>query len=288
MSNLTYSQNASRSNAAGPPRSWRPLIWDAEHIPSPFGASAQVEAAILLRRLQRHEHIPGFRVRPAVSLGPRCYMLRVPRGGPTDLCGVVYRDEEDAIVILGVHTHRRNIHFMPQAFLNTCCGRQRRYLNAADVLRNGLRPPDNMSEFLSQHPRRRLLKGWVSGDGCDFIGVSPDVVRFIELRIGFSSKVRNPRLGKNISQRELADRLGSSQSRVAKLETGDLSVSFELLMRALVIVGATDSDIAQAVFDSPDSCIHKGLYRRTHKPRAARITSTGAGFFHHLSNAAAP
>jgi transcriptional regulator with XRE-family HTH domain len=36
------------------------------------------------------------------------------------------------------------------------------------------------------------------------------------------------------TQADLAKRLGSSQSRVAKLEAGDRSVSIELLMRALL------------------------------------------------------
>jgi transcriptional regulator with XRE-family HTH domain len=43
----------------------------------------------------------------------------------------------------------------------------------------------------------------------------------------------------------LAHRLGSSQSRVAKLEAADRSVSLDLIMRSLLAIGATATDIAK-------------------------------------------
>src|SRR5581483_4278956 len=42
-----------------------------------------------------------------------------------------------------------------------------------------------------------------------------------------------------LSQAVVAKRLGSSQSRVAKMEAGDPSVSLDLLLRALLALGAT-------------------------------------------------
>ncbi len=45
----------------------------------------------------------------------------------------------------------------------------------------------------------------------------------------------------------LAKQLGSSQSRVAKLEAADASVSLELLIRALLAVGASRRDVAHAL-----------------------------------------
>jgi len=50
-----------------------------------------------------------------------------------------------------------------------------------------------------------------------------------------------------LTQTELAKHLGSSQSRVAKLEAGDTSVSLDLLIRGLLAVGASRKDVAQAL-----------------------------------------
>ena len=47
--------------------------------------------------------------------------------------------------------------------------------------------------------------------------------------------------------RELAKRLRSSQSRVAKMEASDPAVSIDLLIRALLAAGAKKKDIAKAI-----------------------------------------
>jgi len=50
---------------------------------------------------------------------------------------------------------------------------------------------------------------------------------------------------------QVAKRLGSSQSRVAKMEAGDTSVSLDLLIRSLLALGATRRDIARAIGAGP-------------------------------------
>jgi len=45
----------------------------------------------------------------------------------------------------------------------------------------------------------------------------------------------------------LAGRIKSSQSRVAKMEAADPEVSFELLLRGLLALGATRRDVARAL-----------------------------------------
>ena len=44
---------------------------------------------------------------------------------------------------------------------------------------------------------------------------------------------------------DLAKRLGSSQSRVAKLERGALGVTLDLLFRALFVAGASTDEVAR-------------------------------------------
>ena len=46
---------------------------------------------------------------------------------------------------------------------------------------------------------------------------------------------------------QLAKQLKSSQSRIAKMEAGDASVSVDLLFRSLFVVGAKPRDLAKAI-----------------------------------------
>ena len=50
-----------------------------------------------------------------------------------------------------------------------------------------------------------------------------------------------------MSQGAVAKQLHSSQPRVAKMEAGEASVSIDLLVRALVGLGATTNDLAKAI-----------------------------------------
>lgn len=50
-----------------------------------------------------------------------------------------------------------------------------------------------------------------------------------------------------MTQAVLAERLQSSQPRVAKAENGDASVSIELLIKAILATGATAEEIGQVI-----------------------------------------
>jgi predicted transcriptional regulator len=63
-------------------------------------------------------------------------------------------------------------------------------------------------------------------------------------RVSIGLGGRSPRL----SQTELASDISSSQSRVAKMEAGDPSVSIDLLIKSLLSLGAARKDIALAIF----------------------------------------
>lgn len=96
--------------------------------------------------------------------------------------------------------------------------------------------------------RKRLeAAGWAMGDAVDFLKLSPEEAALVEMRLALSRTLRERRLATGLTQTTLAKQLGSSQSRVAKLEAGDASVSLELLIRALLAVGATRRDVGQAL-----------------------------------------
>ncbi len=96
--------------------------------------------------------------------------------------------------------------------------------------------------------RKRLeAAGWSVGDAKDFLKLTPEEVALIEMRLALSQALRERRLESGLTQMTLAKQLGSSQSRVAKLEAADASVSLELLIRALLAVGASRRDVAHAL-----------------------------------------
>jgi DNA-binding XRE family transcriptional regulator len=90
-------------------------------------------------------------------------------------------------------------------------------------------------------------RGWAVGTAEDFLGLSAAEAAVVELKLALSASLRTRRKAKKLTQAALAKRLGSSQSRVAKMEAGDRSVSLDLLVRSLAALGATPRDIARAL-----------------------------------------
>lgn len=96
--------------------------------------------------------------------------------------------------------------------------------------------------------RKRLdAGGWRVGTTADFLKLTAAEAALVEMRLALSRSLRERRLVRGLTQTRLAKQLGSSQSRVAKLEAGDPSVSLELLIRALLSVGASRKDVALAL-----------------------------------------
>jgi DNA-binding XRE family transcriptional regulator len=96
--------------------------------------------------------------------------------------------------------------------------------------------------------RRRLeAKGWKIGDVTEFLGLTPEEATYVELKIALSRSIREYRQSKGLTQSEIAQIIKSSQSRVAKMETGDESVSLDLLIRSLISMGATRKELARII-----------------------------------------
>ena len=97
--------------------------------------------------------------------------------------------------------------------------------------------------------KRRSLekKGWKVGCAAELLSLSPEEADYIEMKLALSGALRELRERSKITQSELARRLGSSQSRVAKIESCDPSVSLDLLVRALLALGARPAAIAKTI-----------------------------------------
>ena len=96
--------------------------------------------------------------------------------------------------------------------------------------------------------KRNLEKaGWKVGSADEFLGLSAEETAYLELKLALSESLKRRRLKKGLSQVALAQLLASSQSRVAKMETGDPSVSIDLLVKSLLAIGASRKDVAKAI-----------------------------------------
>ena len=85
------------------------------------------------------------------------------------------------------------------------------------------------------------------GDAADFLGLSDEEAALVEMKLGLADSLRRRRQARKLTQTQLAKRLGSSQSRVAKMEAADPAVSLDLLVRALLELGATRTQVAKAM-----------------------------------------
>ena len=115
----------------------------------------------------------------------------------------------------------------------------------------GFAPPPARRDKLDANKRKRLkAAGWKVGSTRDFLGLSNEEETFVELKVALGTSLRQQRARKNISQSALAKQMGSSQSRIAKMEAGDASVSLDLQVRALVALGTTRRELARTVASS--------------------------------------
>jgi ribosome-binding protein aMBF1 (putative translation factor) len=101
---------------------------------------------------------------------------------------------------------------------------------------------------MKQRKRKKLeAAGWAVGSAQEFLGLSDADAALIELKLTLSRSLRARRQRRGVSQVELAKRLQSSQSRIAKMEAGDPSVSMDLLVSSLLVLGASEADLAKAI-----------------------------------------
>lgn len=104
---------------------------------------------------------------------------------------------------------------------------------------------------MDSEKRKRLeAAGWAVGDASDFLELTPAEAELVELKVELALLVKELRKVKNLSQDALAKKMGSSQSRVAKIESGDPSVSLDLIFRALLTGGVTRKELAEVIMHS--------------------------------------
>jgi len=94
--------------------------------------------------------------------------------------------------------------------------------------------------------KRLKAAGWKAGGAGDFLQLSDEEAMLVELKLMLTDAIKASRQKRGLSQTDLARKMGSSQSRIAKIEAGDPSVSLDLIMRAFFATGATRRELQRA------------------------------------------
>jgi DNA-binding XRE family transcriptional regulator len=99
---------------------------------------------------------------------------------------------------------------------------------------------------MKSEKRKRLeAAGWRVGTTREFLGLTEEETALIELKLDLAGAVKAERIRRKLTQEELGKVLGSSQSRVARMEAGDPSVSIDLLICALLRLGVNRRDLVR-------------------------------------------
>ena len=104
---------------------------------------------------------------------------------------------------------------------------------------------------MREDKKRRLeAKGWKVGSTKEFLRLTDEESAYIDLKIRLADGLRDRRQRNRLSQVQLARMLRSSQSRIAKMEAGDPSVSLDLLIRSLLALGISDRELSRIISTS--------------------------------------
>lgn len=101
---------------------------------------------------------------------------------------------------------------------------------------------------MRENKRKKLAaKGWKTGGAKEFLGLNETEEALIELRLKLADGLKSQRHARGVTQTQLAESLRSSQSRVAKMESGDPTVSIDLLVRSLLALGTSNRQLAKII-----------------------------------------
>lgn len=101
---------------------------------------------------------------------------------------------------------------------------------------------------MREEKRRRLeARGWKVGSAQEFLRLSDEEAAYIDLKVRLATSLRERRQRRRLTQADLGKLLRSSQSRVAKMEAGDPSVSLDLLIRSLLVLGTSRRELSRII-----------------------------------------
>lgn len=116
-------------------------------------------------------------------------------------------------------------------------------------------------------------RGWKVGDAEEFLGLSPAEVAYLEIKEALGARLRKHRQDRGETQLRVSEALGSSQSRVARMEAGHSSVSVDLLMRSLLTLGVSREEIAEVIRSSGSDPSTRSSDHRARRSDSSRTLS---------------
>jgi DNA-binding XRE family transcriptional regulator len=90
-------------------------------------------------------------------------------------------------------------------------------------------------------------RGWKIGSAKDFLRLSDEEAAYVEMKLALSEKLKQQRIQNKLTQAELARLTHSSQSRIAKMEAGDPTVSIDLLVKSLLALGVSKKELGRSI-----------------------------------------
>lgn len=114
-------------------------------------------------------------------------------------------------------------------------------------------------------------KGWKVGSVGEFLGLTPEEEAYIELKLSLSHFLQEKRKTRRLTQNQLATLIQSSQSRVAKMEKGEASVSIDLILRSLLALGTEIKEIGKSIagISAVDASPHSNRFNLNQRGRHA-------------------
>ncbi len=211
----------------------KPLIWlpDAVNAP-PLSPTGREHVAACLRSLQQGRRVGFPHSRRVDRVGARCHELFIQDSKRA--WGIIVRADRDAVIVVAVF--RRTKLRLSTAVIRACQRRLSAYDAAAPT-----------PESLGTTAWRTGSAGWRAGSADDFLSCSDTELALMEFRLALQRLLRTSRRERGITQAALARELSTSQSRVAKIETGAPGVSLDLLIRAVLMAGGTRGELARAI-----------------------------------------
>jgi transcriptional regulator with XRE-family HTH domain len=103
----------------------------------------------------------------------------------------------------------------------------------------------------------------------EFLDLSDADMTLIEMKIALAKKLRECRNAAALTQEQVAKRVGSSQSRVAKMEAGDPTVTMDLLVGSLLRLGAGPQVVAETI---ETAIVAASSAAKVAKPRSKRAS----------------
>ena len=90
-------------------------------------------------------------------------------------------------------------------------------------------------------------QGWKVGSVTDFLQLTREEEEYIEMKLALSNYFQELRKKKHLTQVQVAEKIKSSQSRVAKIERAESSVSLDLIVRSIIALGSSKKEIGRII-----------------------------------------